>query len=151
MALEFLPFQKTKKVSIQLQGTKHGKKWYIPLFLIRCLIVSLLLQLGITLTFTRIIYPLLILTVFYLFLVICLRPYKTVLDQLGIICCELSVIFATLLPLLLSYIEISELYQNFILLVLQGCILITMFITLIRLIILYKDTIKSCCSSEEVA
>jgi uncharacterized membrane protein len=73
--------------TIQLKGLSGAKKWYIPLFLFRLIVVTLLMQAGIALSFDLLIYPIAIVMILYLSFIVAFRPYSSVIETIGLILC----------------------------------------------------------------
>lgn len=69
------------------RGAEDAKAWYVPCFLGRCLLVSLLMQAGIAFSIGHLPYWVLALEVVYLLLLLCVRPYESVLNNVGALLC----------------------------------------------------------------
>lgn len=66
-----------------------------------------------------------------------LRPYNRIVDNLRIIFCEFAILYASLLPLLHRFIEINEIYELFIIYILQSLVFLSLCFTVIKIIIFY--------------
>lgn len=134
----------------ELSGLTGAEGWYIPLFLIRSILIENLILLGSILKNDSFIYYVVGIQGFYFVTVIFGGPYKKYrkkvnkLDNIGVILIEATALYAVGLPLAMRFVEVSELYEYFMVLVLQGMIMIAMVLSLIRLLVHYSTIIRNC-------
>lgn len=130
-------------ISPQLTGFKDAKCWYIPLFIVRSLFLAVMANLGITQQYDILLYGIILLQSIYLLVLIFIRAYKRVIDNVGVIITEVTTLYALTLPYALRFVSVNELYEIFMVFVLQGMILISLALSLTRIIVYYTKIIKA--------
>lgn len=70
-----------------LSGLERTKRWYIPLFLLRLLLISLLIIAGIILSYTTLIFPIVLIIFSYLLFVTFGQLYSITFGNVGLIFC----------------------------------------------------------------
>ena len=127
-----------------LSGLTTAKKWYIPLFLMRSLLMSVFFSLKITLNCETLIYVIVVLQGTYFLFIMFGKSYQRALDNIGIVMLEAVTLSWVGLPLAMRFTAISELYELFIVLALQGAILIAITLSFVRLLVYYSRVIRHC-------
>lgn len=125
-----------------LGGFKDAKRWYIPFFLVKLTVLVLLIEIGISYSFSLNSYIIAAQSLLYLLILICGQPYLRCFDNLRVILCETAVLYASGLPLIHRFVEIDEAYELFVLYVLQGIIFFFLVLALIRVFLLYCSIAK---------
>ena len=92
----------------------------------------MLLSLGITHTFSFLIYPIALLILLYLVLIVLYRPYKSCFSNLSVILNECLTLLAVSLALTNKFFTIGSDTEAFILFILQGLIILCLVFSLIR-------------------
>ena len=105
---------------------------YIPLFLFKLLTFSFLIVLGLWLTFDLIIYIMASLFFISMVTLLFLRPYTSILSNLTIIISESVSFYSLVLASIKEKIEMSEHAEIFMLLILEGLIIVCIVLFAIR-------------------
>ena len=100
-------------------------------------------NLGITQQYDILLYGIILLQSIYLLVLIFIRAYKRVIDNVGVIITEVTTLYALTLPYALRFVSVNELYEIFMVFVLQGMILISLALSLTRIIVYYTKIIKA--------
>ncbi len=79
------------------------KFWYVPLFLVRELLLFGLFQTELALVFEKIIFVLVGVQVVYILFIILGRPYESVLHSIGVLVCEFSSLYALILAIISQF------------------------------------------------
>lgn len=87
---------------------KGTKAWYIPLFLTKLLVVTLLIEMGISSSFAKLIYLLILIKIGYIIILLVFPPYSQTIHNLGAIVCETASVYAFILSLLPTIFSIDE-------------------------------------------
>ena len=95
-------------IFINFFGVGNAKQWYIPIFLIRTVILTVLIELGITFTFDLILYGIAAVDFIYLFIIVIGRPYEGWLDRIGSTLCVLVECYSIGLPLTADFLEFTD-------------------------------------------
>jgi hypothetical protein len=127
----------------ELRGVKGAQPWYIRLFIIRAIVVVVLLAAGISLEYNFLIYPLVIAQLTYFIAILIGRPYNNTVDNLGLILCETTILYALMLPLAMRFITISETIEMMLTFALQAMLILVFLFAIIRLMLHYKRLIGS--------
>lgn len=114
------------------------KPWYVLLFLIRLLTIALLIEIGIDSSFDIIIYVISALSVSYIVFLILFKPYCSIFHNFGALLCEFGSLFAISLAMIHKHVSLNELYELFLMFILQGVICLMVVISLIRLVLTYR-------------
>jgi len=121
-----------------------ASRWYIPLFLIKNIFSWWLLVFE----FSRV-YPLMSIEMLLLLYLIFKRPYQSRLMNLGAIFCQVVVIYAFGLPILHRFYSPTEDIDVLLLFVLQGMMLLTEFLTFVRIIKSFYNSAKLLCAKKD--
>lgn len=107
--LEFFCVGAKAEPERQMVGLAGAKKWYIPVFLGQLAALSLLLQAGLLLSsFEVVVYGILCVLLVHFLIVLCGRPYKRALFNLSVLFCDLTSIYAFLMPILGRLLNMGE-------------------------------------------
>ena len=79
------------------------KFWYVPLFLVRELLLLALFQTELALVFEKMIFVFVGVQVFYILFIIFGRPYESVLHSIGVLVCEFSSLYALVLSIISQF------------------------------------------------
>ena len=112
IAVEFIDMklvdkQKKGERSRQLRGLKEAKGWYVRLFLGRAVLLVAIIEVGITMGYNVLIYPLFLIQLVYLIVLVIGRPYHKKLDNVGLLFLETTILFTLFLPLFFSFITVQ--------------------------------------------
>ena len=135
--------EESQESQATLGGFNDAKRWYIPLVLVKLTALTLLMEIGISYSFSFVSYIIASLSLFSLLVLICGRPYLRCFDNLRVILCEIAVLYASGLPLIHRFVEIDEAYELFLLYVLQAIIFLFLVLALIRVFLLYAQLLKN--------
>ena len=100
--------------------------------MVRLLILSVILSLGITQTFSFLMFPIALLMVLYLILIVIYRPYKGCFSNLSVMLNECLAFLSVSLALVNQFFTIGSDIEAFILFNMQGLIIICLGFSLIR-------------------
>jgi len=128
-----------------------ASRWYIPLFLIKN-VFSWWLPIFVfrqVLPSIERVYPLMSIEMLLLLYLIFKRPYQSRLMNLGAIFCQVVVIYAFGLPILHRFYSPTEDIDVLLLFVLQGMMLLTEFLTFVRIIKSFYNSAKLLCAKKD--
>jgi hypothetical protein len=80
------------------RGEEGAKTWYIPCFLARSLLISILIQIGISYSLNCLLYLVAALEFVYGIFLLLIRPYKSVLHNVGVLFCQFTILYSLSLP-----------------------------------------------------
>ena len=143
LGVELVFWKRDNKEESSLGGLRKCKDWYIPLFLLRCIIVIIIL--SISMNEESVWSTGLILGVLFLYFIFILfsRPYQSCLDKIGVFFCEFSVCYSISLAILSYFIEFPDETWIFIIFILEAWMFTSSFLSACRLIMVYKDYIQA--------
>jgi hypothetical protein len=143
--IELLSFRSgPEKAVLRLRGLEGVRPWYIPTFILREATVILLVKTGTAVTYDCIAFFLLAISLLYLVLMVRTRPYRQSIHNVGLIACELTSTYAIMLSVLPKFALISESTELFLVLILEGTLVITSLLALLRIFLVYRDLIAIC-------
>ena len=114
----------------------------MPTFLLRSGLLALCVVAGVPLSMDRTLYAVLVFQIAYILIIICRRPYKSTLHMFGLLLCEFTALSALLLPLLRLFYKTKEEIEVFIIFILEGLIILSIFLSLLRVTLTYIAVYK---------
>ena len=101
-----------------------------------------LISLGITQQYDTLAYIIAISQLIFIIVMILWRPYKRGIDNFGQITVEITTCYAFLLPLVMRFITVAENDEIFMVFILQGMVLISLALALVRVVMYYTKIVK---------
>jgi hypothetical protein len=119
-------------------GTQQMSDLYVPMFMLKLLSFSFLLVVGLWAGFGLIAYTIACLFFISTATLLLMRPYTSIFSNITIIICEFTSLYALSLAMVIGKIEMTEEAEIFLLLILEGLIIIALALTAIRIVIYYR-------------
>jgi hypothetical protein len=116
------------------KGEKEVKPWYIPYFLARSLLISLVFHI---LQGDGRMYSVGITQVLYLCGLLLVRPYSSALHNMGVLLCEFTIFLSIGLAFLDCFFNIPEMIEVLLIFVLEGALIVCLLVSVIRLGVAY--------------
>ena len=111
------------------------------------MILTVLIEVGITFTFDLILYGIAAVDLIYLFVIVIGRPYEGWFDRIGSTLCVLVECYSIFLPLAEVFLVFTDKLMYYLILAMFGLLFFAIILSVIRLFLVYKNIFQSFCKN----